>query len=77
MILNTALLNNQKLVVLNDFGCRFLGQDPSEVANIVKEILKERPIYQKKMKIVFAIEPYANDNSVIAFNEKLGGFVPK
>ncbi|KKL55186.1 hypothetical protein LCGC14_2257920, partial [marine sediment metagenome] len=61
MILNTALQNNQECVVLGAYGCGAFGNDPKEVASIVKEILKERPIYQQKMKIVFAIIKDSND----------------
>lgn len=61
MILNTALENNQECVVLGAYGCGAFGNDPKEVASIMKEILQERPVYQQKMKIVFGIIKDNND----------------
>ncbi|NGX44180.1 MAG: hypothetical protein K1060chlam3_00345 [Candidatus Anoxychlamydiales bacterium] len=65
MILNTALEKKQECVVLGAYGCGAFGNDPKEVTSIVKEILKERAIYQKEMKIVFAIIKDRNDKGNI------------
>lgn len=71
MILNTALENNQELVVLGAYGCGAFSNDPKEIAGIVKEILSERPLYQQKMKIVFAIISDKNDTK-----GNIKGFLP-
>ena len=65
MILNTALEKKQECVVLGAYGCGAFGNDPKEVTSIVKEILEERSIYQKEMKIVFAIIKDRNDKGNI------------
>lgn len=76
MILNAALLTNQELVVLGAFGCGEDNNDPKEIVQITKEILKERPIYQQKMKIIFAVIPDSSDRkgNLEAFSD-LNGFV--
>ncbi len=65
MILNTALQKNQECIVLGAYGCGAFGNDPKEVASIFKEILIQRPIYQQKMKIAFAIIKDRNDKGNI------------
>lgn len=77
MILNTALERKQEAVVLGAYGCGAFGNDPKEVAAIVKEILKARPIYQQRMKIVFAIITDSNDRSgnLKSFSDALHNFV--
>lgn len=76
MILNAALLTNQELVVLGAFGCGDDNNDPKEIVQITKEILNQRPVYQKKLKIVFAVIPDSSDRkgNLEAFSA-LNGFV--
>ena len=78
MILNTALERKQEAVVLGDYGCGACRNDPKEVAEIFKEIFQERPIYQKRMKIVFAITRYTSfddkSGAVKSFSDALHGF---
>ena len=57
-VLDIALDNEQKILILGAFGCGVFGNDPYKVANYFKELLKE----YKFEKVIFAIPNSGNGN---------------
>lgn len=60
-ILNIAILNNHKFLILSAFGCGAFHNPPDDIANLFKKILSEKPYNGYFEKVIFAIKPDHND----------------
>ena len=60
-ILIATAKNNQKNIILGAYGCGVFKNNPTDVANYFKTILKNEKYEKLFKKIVFAI--YDRDNS--------------
>jgi uncharacterized protein (TIGR02452 family) len=54
-IFKIAILNNHDTIILSAFGCGAFGNDPSNVANIFKQVIRDRSYDQHFANIIFAI----------------------
>lgn len=68
-ILNTALINNNKILVLSAFGCGAYNNPPKEIAKLFADILASEQYQGKFKQIYFAIIDNDNSNNFQIFKE--------
>lgn len=67
-IMKAAAANNVQTLILGAFGCGVFGQDPTEVAEVCKELLDEHKWFNN---VIFAIIPSFHEQNLAKFQEIL------
>lgn len=72
-ILETAIENDVKTIILGAFGCGFFHNPPEVVADAFRTVLLEERYRKAFFNVIFAIKPKnKNDQNIEIFKQKLG-----
>ena len=72
-ILETAIENDVKTIILGAFGCGFFHNPPEVVADAFRTVLLEERYRKAFFNVIFAIKPKnKNDQNIEIFKKKLG-----
>lgn len=67
-LLDVAKSENVETLILGAFGCGVFSQDPLEVAETFKDVLKEKPF----KNVIFAVQKLKNLTNYLIFKEVFG-----
>jgi len=67
-ILNIAVLQKQKTLILSALGCGAFKNPPEDIARIFKEQLSQKPYCDYFETVIFAIKPNYRDTKNLNFN---------